>query len=283
MLLNTTQIDELLLALANLSGLDDELVEGCGPLIRSGQNDDAVARAFVVLEERLRKALKVRGGTGVNLSQKAFAADTGQLVAGLGLPQGETEGIRDLFVGVFRAYRNRAAHTHVGYDTDEALRVIHVADLLLHVLGQIGKVPSHPVMREVAAALGPRAMKRFEQFLTELEELGVREGKGKSWIPYWAMLRYQREADGEVKPHRVTLFYVAVRGGDPMLAFNRKKMSRIAGLDLKTVEGELLDAACTLFPLAETPVRLVLSDHNDTAALNRIRDVLSYVVQEHAA
>lgn len=62
MLLTSSQMDQLQATLANLSGLDAELVDQCGPLIRGGRNDDAVARAFVVLEERLRSALGVHGG-----------------------------------------------------------------------------------------------------------------------------------------------------------------------------------------------------------------------------
>ena len=70
MLITDKQVDELLSKLSDLSGLDPELVRGCSLLIRSERYDEAVSRAFVVLEERLRELLKVRGGSGVDLSQK---------------------------------------------------------------------------------------------------------------------------------------------------------------------------------------------------------------------
>jgi hypothetical protein len=55
------QIDELVSALADLSGLDEELVERCGGLVRAQRYDEAVSRTFVVLEERMRGLMGMHG------------------------------------------------------------------------------------------------------------------------------------------------------------------------------------------------------------------------------
>lgn len=79
MLLTDPQIDELVTKLASLSGLDDQIVAQCSPLMRAGRHDAAVGAAFVVLEERLREALGVSGGTGRDLVSMAFNPETGRL------------------------------------------------------------------------------------------------------------------------------------------------------------------------------------------------------------
>ena len=282
MLLTSSQMDQLQATLANLSGLDAELADQCGPLIRGGRNDDAVARAFVVLEERLRSALGVHGGNGVDLSQRAFAPDKGQLAAGLHLPRGELEGMRDLFVGAFRAYRNRAAHTHAGYDSVRAVKIIHLVDLLLDTMSQVGDVPQHPVMHEIVSTLGPDSTRRLLHFLGELENIGVWRKPGKSKLPYRAMLLYRAPGStGKAKPKYVTLFYIQVLQDRPVLAFSGWGLSCIVGLDVDRVRSELLKAGCTGYPTKDIPVILRLDEHADTRTFGAVRDVLRGVVERH--
>lgn len=149
MLITHTQVDELLSTLTHLSGLDEELAATCAALMRAERYDEAVSRAFVILEERLRGLLGVRGGAGVHLARKAFNSKSGDFVDRIGRPAAEVEGIRDLFVGAFRAYRNRAAHTVVGYSLQEAQGIIHLANLLLSRSPASSPAPSSSPSRRV--------------------------------------------------------------------------------------------------------------------------------------
>jgi uncharacterized protein (TIGR02391 family) len=225
MLITNTQADDLLSALSHLSGLDEELTETCSGLIRAQRYDEAVSRAFVVLEERLRKTLGVRGGAGVHLSEKAFAPDSGDLVERLMRPRGEVDGIRNLFVGAFKAYRNRAAHTMAHYTRDEARAIIHLVNLLLLILEQVAEAPSHPVRQDVANLLEPGAVGRLRLFLQSLEDIGIRAGGGKSATPYQAIMAYHPPTREAPSPYEVTVFYLNASGVLICAAHNRQTMT----------------------------------------------------------
>jgi uncharacterized protein (TIGR02391 family) len=232
MLITNEQVDDLLTKLSDLSGLDPKLAEMCGSLIRSQQCDEAVSRAFVVLEERLRELLGVRGGAGVHLSEKAFAPKGGQLVDRLLLPPAEIEGIRDLFVGAFKAFRNRAAHTMAGYSLDEARAIIHLTNLLLLILEQARHIPVR-VPETIAQLLDPAATGRLRVFLEKLRDIGIERAEGVAWIPYKATLNYKQPAWDGHRPHRATVFYLLVRSNEPEIAFNSTSLSRVDGLNVE--------------------------------------------------
>lgn len=274
MLITDEQVGELLSKLSDLSGLDQELVERCGLLIRSDRYDEAVGRAFVVLEERLRELLEVRGGSGVDLSQKAFSPKKGQLVDRLYLPPAEVEGIRDLFVGAFRAYRNRAAHTLAGYSLDEGRAIIHLVNLLLSVLEKARRAPMQQVPQEVAQLLGPAATERLQLFLQSLQEIEIGRGEGKTWIPYRATLEYDWPSWEKPRPHQVTVLYLTVSGGKPIIAFHSAGLSRVVGLDIDRLEGNLLQSGCVRVAAKSTPIRLFLNQHNDQDTFDRLYEIL---------
>jgi uncharacterized protein (TIGR02391 family) len=280
MLITNTQVDELLSVLDDLSGLDQELIERSSPLIRSERYDEAVSRAFVVLEERLREQLAVRGGAGVHLSEKAFAPETGHFVDRLDLPRAEVEGIRDLFVGAFRAFRNRAAHTVAGYTLDEARAIVHLVNLLLMILEQVRQAPIQRVPKRIAQALAPAAVERFQHFLERLQDIGIRQGEGPT-SPYKATLEYKWPTWEEARPDRVTIFYLTFSGGKPMLSFNSKMLSNVVGLDIKQLETDLLQARCTRTAAKQTPIRLFLSEYDDQATFDRLYEILRDLMEKH--
>jgi len=80
------------------AGLDEELVNRCSQLIHLGAFDEAIRSAFVLLEERLRKAVNVDGMTGTNLANHAFSKDS-PLVKHLSRNPSEGEGLRELYSG----------------------------------------------------------------------------------------------------------------------------------------------------------------------------------------
>ena len=283
MLITNTQVDELLSTLSDLSGLDHELLERCNVLIRSERYDEAVSRAFVVLEERLRDLLGVKGGSGVNLSQKAFTPENGQLADRLSLSPSEVGGIRDLFVGAFKAYRNRAAHTVAGYSLDEARGIINLVSLLLLVLEQARQAPDPAVLLEVSRRIGPGATVRLKGFLENVQGIGIGRGKGKTAIPYRAILEYRASSWDEPRTLPVTVFYVAVPGGDPVLSFRTGPdgLANVVGLDVDQLESDLLQAGCTRVAAKSTPIRLFLNQQNSQDTFDCIYGILHDLMEVH--
>ncbi len=279
MLITHAQTEELLSVLADLSGLDEDLAEICSDLIRAGRYDEAVSRAFVVLEERLRRSLNVPGGSGVNLAQKAFAPKSGDFVDRLHRPAAEIEGIRDLFVGAFRAYRNRAAHTVAGYNLDEARGIIHLVNLLLLVLDQVSQAPTERVPTKISQILGPAATKRLSLFLERLKDLGIHRGTGTTWRQFKGYVMYQPPGWEEPKSHRTTLFYLSSVPGEPVLAFYMKALKRIPGLDSDRLEADLLQAGCERVASKDRYIMLLLSKRNDQATFDRIYEILERVME----
>jgi uncharacterized protein (TIGR02391 family) len=284
MLITGGQVDELLAKLSDLSGLDEELVKRCGLLIRSERYDEAVSRAFVVLEERLRGLLGLRGGTGADLSQRAFAPKTGQLAGRLYLPPAEIEGIRDLFVGAFRAFRNRAAHTVAGYGLDEARAIIQLVNLLLLILEEVRQAPVQQVPEKMARLLGPAARERLQMFLQGLQDIGIGRGQGKEWTPYRATLkRYLGPSWEEPRPHQVSILYLSVVADRPIVAFNSGGLSQVVGLDVTQLEGKLIQAGCRRTAAKSTPIRLLLDEHNNQSTFDRLYEILRDLMEKHRA
>jgi uncharacterized protein (TIGR02391 family) len=274
MLITHTQVDELLDKLVDLSGLDEELFDRCGFLIRAERYDEAVSRAFVVLEERLRELLGVSGGSGVHLAQKAFAPKSGDLVERSRRPAAEVEGIRDLFVGAFKAYRNRSAHTVAGFSLDEARGIIHLVDLLLLILNQVSQAPTERVPNKISQALGPAVTERLCLFLERLKNVGIHSGRGTTWHPYQTKLMYQAPGWEEPRPHQFTVFYLSSVPGEPVLAFYMKALKHVPGLDIAQLEKDLLEAGCKRVASKDRYIMLFLSERNNQATFDRIYEIL---------
>jgi uncharacterized protein (TIGR02391 family) len=257
------------------------LAEMCSGLIQAQRYDEAVSRAFVVVEERLRDTLGVHGGSGVHLSEKAFAPDSGDLVDRLARPRGEVDGIRNLFVGAFKAYRNRAAHTMADYTLNEARAVIHLANLLLLILKQVERAPSHQIRKDVAELLEPDARRRLSSFLESLQEIGIRKGEGESKTPYKAVLRYRPPSWETPRPYEVSVFYLNATGGKPRIEFRCISLEKVVGLDLDTLEEELLQLGCVRVGLKTVPIWLYLNQHNDQETFDQLYRVLHDLMDRH--
>jgi uncharacterized protein (TIGR02391 family) len=281
MLITSTQADELLSTLSSLSGLDPRLAEKCTGLIRSERYDEAVSRAFVVLEERLRDTLGVRGGAGVNLAEKAFAHESGELADRLMLARAEVNGIRNLFVGAFKAYRNRAAHTIAGYSLDEARAIVHLVNLLLLVLEQVRSSPAHSVREDVAQLLAPQALGRLRSFLEALDGIGIRKATGVGSTAYKASLQYHPPSWDAPRPYPVTVLYVHAVGGKPVVSFRTSSLRQVVGVDVDSLERDLLQLGCERAAAKTTPVRLDLDRHNDQSVFDRVFDQLRGMMEQH--
>lgn len=283
MFITSVQTDELMTKIAELSGLDSELIEKCSDLIRSERYDEAVGRAFVILEEQLRELLGVRGGAGGHLVQKLFSPSDTQFTDRLRLPDAEVAGLRDLFIGAFKAFRNRAAHTVADYTLDEARAIIHLVNLLLLLLDKIQHASTLQVPSKIADALTAGAADRLHLFLENLQSIGVGQGQGKDWIPYRAILKCSAPSDQAPEPSSITIFYLVLLGEGPVLIFNSNLLSKVAGLEIKRFEEILLQAGCIRTAAKDTPIRLPLGERNDQVTFDRLYEILEELMKKHRA
>lgn len=119
--------------------VDEELRNDCAELLENRKYYiDAIRRASVVLEERLKKAVESPGAEklqyGASLVRYALAKDTGKLV--ISDISNEQDGVFQLFSGAFAFVRNPPAHKKVQYTKLEAWQTISLIDYLLLLLRQ---------------------------------------------------------------------------------------------------------------------------------------------------
>ena len=287
MLITSDQVDELLTTLADLSGLDEELVQRCALLMRTERYDEAVGRAFVVLEERMRALMGTGGGAGRHLVNTLFSSKDTQFTDRLRRPEEEVAGLRDIFSGSFAAFRNRAAHTVAGYTRDEARAIIHLVNLQLMVVDQMEKAPPLPkeapqqqVPKEVAEILEPSVTQRLELFLDRLKEIGIFRTEGKQYLPYKARVRYHAAHWDKPRPHHVAIFYL-LKWENPALGFNSGGLQSIPGLEVEDLEAQLERSGCTRVAAKSYRIRLNLTERNDQATFDRLFDILADLIGRH--
>lgn len=198
------------------SGLDPELIRRCGEMMRIGAFDEAVMKAFILLEERLRSVAGKDGMTGVQLANNAFAPDS-PLAKHLGRTLSEREGLREIYSGAFKLFRNPAAHGVVGYSDVEGKSIVSFVNLLLSILARAGEMPPQytfppsleAALAEAEKAHGPSLASRLRAFLGKCTKSGIKPESGtKQWIPFrrYAMLTHSHWPTP--KPRAVTVFYV---------------------------------------------------------------------------
>ena len=200
MILTDDEMRQIRRSIEAQAGLDEELMRRCGPLIHMGKFDEAVRSAFVLLEERLRKAVNDEGSTGTRLANLAFNPTNGPLAKYLGSNQAEREGLRELYSGAFKLFRNPTAHSLVGYSAAEGKAIIGLVDLMLTMLKRAEELP-HPdlfpdyvetVLSKVEQKIGPGATSRLRVFLGRcMRDLGLKPATGKQWIPFKRHALYQ--------------------------------------------------------------------------------------------
>jgi uncharacterized protein (TIGR02391 family) len=123
---------------SNREIIDDELRNDCAKLMQNKETYiDAVRRAGVVLEERLRK---ISGSDaldkfGVGLVDFAFKEKSGILI--ISDRPAEQEGVQMLFRGAVQFVRNPPAHKKMQYTELEAWQTISLIDYLLLILQQV--------------------------------------------------------------------------------------------------------------------------------------------------
>lgn len=215
MILTDTEIRRLRESLESQANMDEELFRRCANLLRLGEYDEAVRSAFVLLEERLREMMGEEGMTGSNLANAAFTKD-GPLAKHLGKNISEREGLRELYSGAFKVFRNPSAHSAVGYDSSDGKDIISLVNLLLRILKRAEELPAPgflPDNLENALLLaekniGASATSRLRVFLGNCMKAGMNPSSSpKQWIPFQKHALYKAPDWKEYKPHRIAVFY----------------------------------------------------------------------------
>lgn len=182
MILTDDEMRQIRKSLEAQAGLDEGLMQRCDHLIHMGAFDEAVRSAFVLLEERMREAVNGEGMTGVQLANHAFNPEKGPLAKHLGRTASEREGLRELYSGAFKLFRNPTAHGVVGYSAAEGKAIIGLVDLMLKILKRAEELPPPGLFAEYVEtalakaedSLGPGATSRLRMFLGKcLKELGL--------------------------------------------------------------------------------------------------------------
>jgi uncharacterized protein (TIGR02391 family) len=120
--------------------VDEELRNDCAEFLeREDTYVDAIRRAGVVLEERLKKAIGGDGPEkfkqGVDLVDYALRKDSGQLI--VSEHPADQEGVHMLFRGAVQFVRNPPSHKKMRYTEVEAAQAIGLIDYLLLLLRQV--------------------------------------------------------------------------------------------------------------------------------------------------
>lgn len=118
---------------------DMELRDDCQEFLRSEETCiDAIRRAGVVLEERLRKTVGGKApekfSYGLKLVDYALAKDRGRLI--ISEYAAEQDGVHLLFRGVIQSVRNPPSHKKLHYSVLEAEQTVGLIDYLLSLLQQ---------------------------------------------------------------------------------------------------------------------------------------------------
>jgi len=270
------------------AGWDEELVQRCGPLIHLGRFDEGVRSAFVLLEERLRKAVGEEGMTGTQLANYAFNPERGPLAKHLGHTPAEREGLRELYSGAFKLFRNPTAHGVVGYSPAEGRAIIGLVDLMLKMLKRVEELPPpgtlpenvERALVEIEKIIGAGATGRLRAFLVKCIGVGLETTSAKYSIAF-RMHAYMRFSWwDEAKRYPIPVFYLHSGGSVPSIEFPvHNYYACVVDFDADPFVEELADLGFGPAGSNRNP-RADLRRHNDQAFFDAVFDLVMQVTRE---
>jgi uncharacterized protein (TIGR02391 family) len=228
MFLTNDELGELRNAIESQTNIDNELRNRCENLLHLGAYDEAVRSAFVLLEERLRELLGEESMTGANLANTAFNAKDGPLSKHLGKNISEREGLRELYSGAFKVFRNPSAHSAVGYDSSDGKEIVSLVNLLLRILKRAEALPPQDffpanlenALRQIEEKIGGSATSRLRVFLGNCMKEGIMpSNSSKQWIPFQRHAQFKADNWKEYKTHKIAMFYIVVAGSTEAIQF----------------------------------------------------------------
>jgi len=270
------------------AGWDEELVRRCGPLIHLGRFDEAVRSAFVLLEERLRKAVGEEGMTGTQLANYAFNPERGPLAKHLGHTLAEREGLRELYSGAFKLFRNPTAHGVVGYSPAEGRAIIGLVDLMLKMLKRVEELPPpgslpknvEDALSRIEEVIGPGATGRLRVFLGECIQMGLTTTTATKWVPFRTYALYKPDRWDQPRPHPIAVFYLVATGSEYSLSFpTGYYYADVVGFNLDRLVEELTELGFQLVGKDREP-RIDLRTHNDQAFFDALFEIVARAAEE---
>ena len=285
MLLTNDEMTKVRQMIEAQAGLDEELMQRCGHLIRLGAFDEAVRSAFVLLEERLRKAAGQDGMTGTRLANYAFKED-GPLAKRLSHKVGEQQGLRELYSGAFRLFRNPTAHGIVNYSPEEGKAIIGLVDLLLGMIKRAEEIPAEGafpenverLLSEFESLLGPAANGWLRTFLGKCAQAGIRpSNKPKYEIPFRRSAFIQRSWWDKPKRHITAVFYVGHYAKQPCIYVPvADYLDGIVGLDIDQLAEMATAYGLTPQGKYRNPIA-VLADHKEEAFFDGLWKLVTWL------
>jgi len=272
------------------AGLDPELAQRCRQLLHLGAFDEAVRSAFVLLEERLRAATDKEGMTGVQLVNYAFSPNKGPLTQQMGRTQNEKDGLRELYAGAFRLFRNPTAHGVVDYSAAEGRAIIGLVDLLLRMLKRAEELPPvdlfpdnvETALEKAEKLIGAGGASRVRVFLAKAcTDLHLQPSKGaKTWIPFRTYCLYKAEGWQEPRAHRIAVFYFIVTERQCSISFPTDYYYKnVVDFDVASLTKETIELGFVLQGKNQEPA-IDLKVCNDQAFLDRLLDLVARTVGE---
>jgi uncharacterized protein (TIGR02391 family) len=291
MILTDSELREVRWTIEAQAGLDEELLRRCGHLIHLGAFDEAVRSAFVLLEERLRDAVKAEGMTGTQLANHAFSPMNGPLAKHLGRNQAEREGLRELYSGAFRLFRNPTAHGVVGYSAAEGKAIIGLVDLLLKLvkraedLPPVGLFPENveTALSKIEKEIGPGATSRLRLFLGKcISEVGLKPSStATQWLPFRKHALYQADGWEAPKAHAIPVFYLQVESSTKMRLYLplSSYYARVEGFSVDQLYEESTELGFQLLGKDQEP-HADLRVHNDQHFFDAVFDLVKRTARE---
>ncbi len=285
MLLTDEEMLQIRLTIETKAGLDEELMQHCGHLIHIGAFDEAVRNAFILLEDRLRQAVKKEGMTGTDLANYAFSPKDGPLAKQLTNNVAERDGLRELYSGAFKLFRNPAAHGVVGYDSVQGKAIISLVNLLLKILDKAVHPELIPdnverILSEVEKSVGPGAASRLRAFVVKCVKEGIKPGaSSKEWVPFQhnAIMKYDHW--DQPKPHSLTMFYLVLRTKYGMWFPVNQYYRLVVGFDIEKLQKELRSIGFQ--PTGQhQDYSIDFRLHNDQAFFEKLLDLVGRILEE---
>jgi uncharacterized protein (TIGR02391 family) len=282
MVLTDEEMKQIRLSIEEKVGLDDELLKRCGHLLHIGAFDEAVRNAFVLLEERLRKATSQEGMTGTKLANFAFNSDS-SLAKQLSSEVSEREGLRELYSGAFKLFRNPTAHGIVGYDNTEGKAIINLVNLLLVILSKVEDMPSpnflpknaEAIILDLEKTISAGVASRLRTFISRCIKSGLEPGaSAKQMIPFkrHALMKY--DTWDKPRPYPFALFYLVSGVKDQTIQFPVHLYYRlVVGFDLEDLQKDLQNLGFR--PVGQQKNYAVdLRLHNDQTFFEKLNELI---------
>ena len=283
MILTDTETQDLRRFTESQSRMGEESLRRTGHLLHLGAFDEAVRSAFVLLEERLREATGKEGMTGTRLADYAFNASSGPLSKHLGRRQSEREGLRELYSGAFKLFRNPTAHGAVRYDAAEGKALVSLVNLLLSILKRVEDLPAPEMIPEnveailaaVEQEIGPGGASRLLLFIGKCIKAGILPYENsKQWIPFRRYALRLRDGWDEARAYHVAMFYLAQTASGHVLLFPiTPYYSEVVGFNVTALTEELLELGFNLHDSRQGP-QVDLKVKNDQRFFDDLFDLV---------